>query len=139
MIVGPYQGNPRAFRLAGIAGVAGLVLTAIGGLVFDPRRALFAYLVAFVYWIGIAVGALILVGALHASSARWSVVLRRFVESIPAVLPLFVVLFVPIVLGRAHLFPWAGGALEGELAKAVAHKRAWLSTPLSRAAAVSRA
>ena len=69
--------------LSAATGLAGLALTLVGGLVFDPRRALFSYLVAFVYWIGIALGALILLGALHASNARWPVVLRRFLETVP--------------------------------------------------------
>jgi hypothetical protein len=129
MIVGPWQGSQRAVRIAGIAGLVGLLLTAIGGFAVDPRRALFAYLVAFLYWIGIAIGALILLGSLHASNARWSVVLRRFLESVPAVLPLFVVLFIPIVLGREHLYPWTSTHLEGELAHAVEHKRPWLNLP----------
>jgi hypothetical protein len=129
MTLTPFQGGQRVVRLAGIAGAAGLALTAMGGLVFDARRALFAYLVAFVYWLGIVLGALIFLGALHASNARWSVVLRRFLESVPLVLPLFAVLFIPIVLGRAHLFPWTSASLEGELAHLVEHKRAYLNVP----------
>ena len=106
MTLTPYQGGQKLLRLSAAAGAAGLAVTALGGLVFDPRRALHAYLVAFVYWLGIALGALILLGAFHASNARWPVVLRRFLEHVTQVIPLFVLLFVPIALGRAHLFPW---------------------------------
>jgi hypothetical protein len=80
MNLAPWQGGRRLTTLAGGAGVAGLALTAIGALAFDARRALFSYLVAFVYWLGITLGALILLGAFHAANARWPVVLRRFVE-----------------------------------------------------------
>jgi hypothetical protein len=128
MTLGPWQGGRRLITLAGGAGAAGLVLTLVGGLAFDARRALFSYLVAFVYWVGIAVGALILLGAFHAASARWPVVLRRFVETVPQALPAFVVLFVPVALGLRLLFPWADPhGLEGELAHAVHHKAAWLN------------
>ena len=81
MTLTPYQGGGKLLRLSGAAGVAGLVIAALGGVLGDPRRALFGYLVAFVYWLGIALGALILLGAFHASNARWPVVLRRFLET----------------------------------------------------------
>ena len=100
----PYTGGLRLARSAALAGGAGLLVTAVGGAAFDARRALYAYLVAFTYWLGIAVGALILLSAFHASNARWPVVLRRFVEHLPAVIPLFVVLFLPILFGRRRSF-----------------------------------
>ncbi len=125
----PYTGGRRLALAAAAVGVAGLGLTAAGAAL-DPRRALFAYLVAFVYWLGIALGALILLGAFHAANARWPVVLRRFLEHLPAVLPLFLVLFVPILLGRHQLFPWSQPeALEGELRHLVEHKRPYLNLP----------
>jgi hypothetical protein len=128
MTLAPYQGGRRLLGLAAAVGAAGLGLTLAGGLLFDARRALFAYLVAFVFWIGLALGALILLGAFHASSARWPVVLRRFLETVPQTLPLFVVLFVPIALGMEHLFSWSDPhALTGELAHAVHGKLPYLN------------
>ncbi len=127
----PFTGGRRLVLQAAVVGAVGLAVTALGAAAFDARRALYAYLVAFVYWLGIALGALILLGAFHASNARWPVVLRRFVEHVPAVLPLFVVLFVPLVLGARHVFPWSAGAdaFEGELRHLVEHKHAWLNLP----------
>jgi len=128
MTLSPWQGGRRLAVLAGGIGAAGLLLTLAGAFVSGPRRALFAYLVAFAYWLGIALGALILLGALHASNARWSVVLRRFLETVPLVVPVFVLLFLPIALGMRHLYPWFDPhALEGELAHAVEHKTAYLN------------
>ena len=130
MKLGPWEGGVRARNLAGAVGAAGLALTLVGGMVGDPRRALWAYLVAFVYWLGLAVGALILLGSFHAASAKWPVVLRRFLEALPASLPLFVVLFVPILVGMRHLFPWVdAAALPEKVRKAVEHRGAWLSVP----------
>jgi hypothetical protein len=130
MKLGPWEGGARARNLAGAVGAAGLALTLLGGMLGDPRRALYAYLVAFVYWLGLAVGALILLGALHAASSKWSVVLRRFLEALPAALPLFVVLFLPILAGLRHLFSWVDpAALEGEVRHLVEHKRPYLNVP----------
>ncbi len=128
MTLSPYQGGRRLAGLAAAVGAGCLALTLLGGLVFDARRALFSYLVAFVFWVGLALGALILLGAFHASAARWPVVLRRFIETVPLTLPLFVVLFVPIALGMRRLFPWVDPhALEGELAHAVESKLPYLN------------
>ena len=52
-----------------------LVLTAVGALM-DVRRALWAYHFAFTYWAGIGMGALILLGSLHVTKARWAVMVR---------------------------------------------------------------
>jgi hypothetical protein len=128
MTLGAWQGGRRMLTLAGGAGAAGLALTLVGGLVFDARRALFSYLVAFVYWIGIALGALILLGAFHASAARWPVVLRRFLEGVPQSLPAFVVLFLPVAFGMRLLFPWVDPhGLEGELAHLAHHRAPYLN------------
>jgi hypothetical protein len=134
----PYRGGRTLLVRAGALGAAGLVLTAVGGAAFDAKRALFSYLVAYVYWVGIAVGALLLLGALHASSARWSVVIRRFLETVPQSLPAFVLLFVPVALGLGLLYPWTHPhGLEGVMAHAVHHKLPWLNPSffLLRAAA----
>ena len=53
MIAPTFQGGRRLIAIAGAVGAAGLGLTALGGLA-DPRQALASYLVAFVYWVGIA-------------------------------------------------------------------------------------
>ena len=128
MTLDPYQGGRRLAGLAAALAALGLGLTFVGGIAFDARRALFSYLVAFVYWLGLALGTLILLGSLHAASARWPVVLRRFLETVPLTVPLFAVLFVPIALGMPLLFPWADPhALRGELARLVEQKAAYLN------------
>jgi hypothetical protein len=123
----PYTGGRRLATGAAVVAAVGLGLTALGAA-GNPRQALASYLVAFVYWLGLALGALIMLGAFHASKARWPVVLRRFLETIPLTIPLFAVLFVPIALGLKHVFVWVdAGALTGELAKVVAQKAPYLN------------
>ena len=64
-----------------VSGAAGLLLTLVGMLV-SPRPALLAYLVAYVYWLGLAIGAVTLVLAHHTTGAKWHVSLRRFNEDV---------------------------------------------------------
>jgi hypothetical protein len=125
----PFTGGGRLMGIAAGVAAAGLGLTALGGL-SSPRQALASYLVAFVYWLGIALGALIMLGAFHAAKARWPVVLRRFLETIPLTLPLFAILFIPIALGLRHLFVWVAPAgVDAELLHSIEQKRPYLNVP----------
>jgi hypothetical protein len=125
----PFTGGERALRRAGGAAAVLLLLTALGA-VLDLRRTLWAYHVAFVYWAGIALAALLLLMSLHAMKARWATILRRVLETIPLSATLFVLLFVPIALGARQLFGWARPEeLHGELAHLAHHRAPWLNLP----------
>jgi hypothetical protein len=129
MNVARYEGGRTVVRRAGAVAAVALALTALGFLL-DTRRALWGYHVAFVYWAGIALGALVMNMAFHAGKARWYVVFRRVVEVIGASGVLFLVLFLPIALGAGHIFPWVNpGALEGELRHLAEHRHAYLNVP----------
>jgi hypothetical protein len=108
---------------------AGLLLTLVGGLV-SGVRALQAYHVAFVYWAGIALAALIINMTFQAGKARWYVVTRRVLETIPLSGALFLVLFVPVALGLSRLFPWVDPShLDEELRRVVELRRPYLNVP----------
>ena len=71
---------------------------------------LYAYLIAFVFWTTITMGALFFVMIHHISSAKWSVVLRRLAESIMLVLPFMFFFFIPIafdLFGSYYLYEWS--------------------------------
>ena len=124
-----YDGGRNVVGRAALVAVVGLALTLVGGL-FDAQRALWAYHVAFVYWAGIALGALLVNMAFQAGNAKWYVVIRRVLEAIPLSGGLFVVLFIPIVLGASRLFPWMSpGSLDGEMRQLAVHRRPYLNLP----------
>ena len=125
-----FTGGRGPMLAAAAVGAVGLGVTGAGFAV-DTRRALFGYLFAFAYWAGIAVASLLLLGAWHASRARWPVVLRRMLETMAATLPLFALLFLPILVGASHLYPWLGEPppLSEKDLKKLEHKRAWLNQP----------
>src|SRR5690606_20540134 len=111
----------------------GLVFAAIGALgsvvsvALDPRRMLFAWLAAFGSALFAVLAALVLVMILHVVRARWWLVLRPALMGVVETLPAFVVLLLPIAIGRTELYP----ELEVE------HQRTWASAPFffARAAA----
>ena len=132
----------RTFTLAAALGVVGLVLTAIGYGMGGAERPLIlaGYLVAFAYWVGIAIAASIWNAIFHAAAARWMTVFRRVFESMGAAIPIFVLLFVPIVLGMPVLFPWVSPSnkMSHEELELLTHKALWLNIAELRLAEVRR-
>jgi hypothetical protein len=125
----PVFAGGRGLLIASVGvAVAGLGLTAAGGI-SDLKLALSAYLVAFSYWLGLALGALALLMAFHAARARWMVVVRRPLEAMASAIIVFPVLFLPIALGMRSLFPWAGptAGLDEEAVRLLHHRAPYLN------------
>jgi hypothetical protein len=129
-VVQRFEGGKRLLTGSLSLGLAGLIATAIG-FVFDARQALFSYLVGVAYWLGIAVGSLILLASFHASNAKWPVVIRRMLEKMSVACIVFVPLFIPIVLGMKYLFIWASrpANLDAETRALLDHKQLYLNIP----------
>jgi len=72
----------------------------------DWRQFLFSWLVAYLFFLSLALGAAYFVLIQYVTQAGWSIVLRRTAETIMGTLPLFAVLFIPILLGLSALYPW---------------------------------
>jgi hypothetical protein len=124
-----YSGGRTLLLGSAVAGGVGLALTFIG-MAISPRPALLAYLIAFVYWLGLAIGAVTLVLAHHAAGAKWNVTLRRFNETAGAVIPVFVLLFIPLLLGARHIWFWVAPhePISKEMHELLEHKRPFLNT-----------
>ncbi len=87
-------------------GVGGLALSAIG-IAVDPARFFHSYLVAYMFWTTVGLGALFLVMLHYLVNARWSIVIRRLLEAVMATLPAMAILFIPIAAGIHQLYPWS--------------------------------
>lgn len=86
----------------------GLVLSLIGFFAGrDHREFGFAWLLAFMFFLSLCLGALFLVMAHHLFDAGWSVPIRRFCEHIASLLfPWMALLFIPIWFLKKTLYPW---------------------------------
>jgi hypothetical protein len=89
-----------------VAGVVGLVLCAIGFAV-DRDHFFRAYLIGYLFWLGIALGSLALMMVHHQSGGAWGLVIRRILEASSRTIPWMALLFIPILLGMQDLYPWA--------------------------------
>jgi hypothetical protein len=124
----PFRGGGRWLTVGGALGAV-LFLASLGGFAVDAREAFFSYLVAFAYWAGLAMASVILLMMLHATRARWVTVMRRPVEAMAASVPIFILLFIPLLFGLKHLYIWVDPAadLGKETLRLLAHKRPWLN------------
>jgi hypothetical protein len=79
----------------------------------------FSWLLAFMFYLTIALGALFWVVVHHLSDAGWSVATRRFCEHIASLLfPAMAILFIPVALLAKQIFHWLALPRTDELIQA---------------------
>jgi hypothetical protein len=93
-------------RLALVVGVVGAGLMALGYTI-SHEHFFRSYLMAFVFWIGVALGSLAWSMVHHLSGGAWGVVTRRIFEASSRTVPFMALLFLPIAFGVQELYIWA--------------------------------
>jgi hypothetical protein len=91
--------------LLGLVAVVALALCLIGALM-NPHQFSYSWLFAFAFFFTLCAGCFFWTIVHHATDAEWSVVVRRQLENIAALLTVLALLFVPILLLRHHLYAW---------------------------------
>jgi hypothetical protein len=94
----------------------------------NPKQFAFSWLVAFLFFLSLALGALFFVLIHYATQAGWGIVVRRLAENTMGTLPLFALLFVPVTMGMGQLFPWIHEIAEGK-DHVLVGKAPYLNTP----------
>lgn len=134
----PTYAAPDAFiarrRTALLLGLAGLAACALG-LVVDRGHVFRAYLIAYLFWLGIALGSLALMMVHHQSGGAWGLVTRRIFEASSRTLPALALLFLPVLLGMGDLYPWTH-ADHVEHDPVLRHKALYLNVPFFLARAL---
>jgi hypothetical protein len=120
-------GITQARGRALIAGVVGLLLCGIGVIV-SPGHFFRAYLMAYLFWLGVSVGCLALLMVQFLSGGDWGLVIRRPMEAATRTLPALVVLFIPILFGLHSLYPWTNPDVVQE-SSVLQQKQAYLNMP----------
>ena len=117
----------RGSRRAIGVGVAALVGSLAYGMA-HPDQFFRSYLLAFLFWNGLAVGALAILMLQYLTAGAWGIAIRRELEAATRTLPLTAAFFLPIVFGMHRLYEWthADVVAKDELLQ---KKAAYLNTP----------
>jgi hypothetical protein len=119
----------RIQRIALIVGAVALVLCAVGAFL-SPAAFFQAYLMGFLYWLSYPLGALGIVALYHLGGGKWGFPIRRPLEAAMMTLPLFAVLFVPLIFGWTTLYAWARPA-DVAADPILQHKSLYLNVPFA--------
>jgi len=124
----------RVERPALIVGAVGILLSLFGAAI--ARDQFFrSWLLSYLFWFAIALGALPLVMLHHLVGGKWGFATRRILESVTRTLPLMTILFVPVIFGIHSLYEWShDDAVAQDII--LQHKSPYLNTPffIARAA-----
>src|ERR1700756_3813593 len=111
----------------------GFVLCAIGAFV-NYKQFTYSWLLAYMFFLSLGLGGLILVILHHLFDASWSVPIRRFCEHMACLLPYMALLFIPIAANflfadNAHvIYPWIAKIRAHEMDHALASKQPLFTT-----------
>lgn len=96
----------RAGLISLVVGIAGAVLCALG-YGGGSKAFLGSWLVAFLFWLGISLGSLVVCMLHGVTGGGWGLAVRRIAESAYATMPLLALAFVPIAMNVRTLYEWA--------------------------------
>lgn len=118
----------RRMLVLGMVGLAVWAVLAFTGVVpaISRRVAMGAYLIGYLYTLGIGLGGLVMVMIYHLTTGNWGAAIRRVTEAASRTIPLMALLFIPIVVGIPALYEWshAETVAADEL---LHHKQAYLN------------
>ena len=94
----------KIFKVLLFTGVSSLLL-----LFYKNRSAgefYLDYLSVYGYFISLSIGATFLILLMYLTRAGWGIVVKRIPEHIMSLLPIYALLFIPILFGLDHIFEW---------------------------------
>ena len=113
--------GPGVWAPAAVLAAAGTAAFLFGAAGEHPGRAWQAYLINFLLWSSVAQGAVLFAAVTRVTRARWSGPLEGLSGAFAGFFPLSFVLFLVLIFGGPHLFPWVHEELHG--------KESWLNVP----------
>jgi len=117
VIQSAYTPPPEITRVRTLALAVGFLFSAlfIFGWLIDRAQFFHAYLVGFIFWIGLTIGSLALLMLQHLTGGAWGLIIRRVLEAATRTLPLMLILFIPILVGLNHIYPWTNRAAMAQV------------------------
>lgn len=97
------EGYQRRALALGIGGLG----VSLGGWAIAPAHFYHAYLVGFLFWLGIGLGSIGLTLLHHLVGGSWGLMIRRPLEAGATLVIPLAAFFLPIAIGVRTLYPWA--------------------------------
>ncbi len=99
----------RMGRNSLVVGVVAWVALVVCAFIFPHGWLLFlrSWLCAFLFWLGMTLGSLVLLMLQYTSGGNWGRVGRRFWEAAASLTPLMFLCWIPIAIWMKELYPWA--------------------------------
>ena len=91
---------------AALIGAAGILISFVGAAT-STDQFFRSWLLSYLFWFAIALGALPLVMLHHLVGGKWGFATRRILESVTRTLPMMTILFLPVVFGLHNLYEWS--------------------------------
>ena len=124
-VAAPETGRLQTSALGvGVIALAGAVILAFAG----GSQFFQSYLMAYLFWVGLSLGALALMLVQHLAGGSWGALISRPLEAAVSLLPLMGLLIIPLMFGARELFVWTDAAYLAEHAT-VANKTQYLNLP----------
>lgn len=118
-------GSGRRWALG--IGVTCLLLCLFGWFL-EPRQFFISYLLAELFWLGVALGCTAFLMIHYLTGGKWGWPVRRLCEAAAQTLPFLGLLFIPIFFGIHYLYPWAVPARVAA-DPVLQHKHPYMSAP----------
>jgi len=120
-------GLDRFQRGSLVVGLVALTLC-FAGAFHSPVQFFRSYLLAFVFWVGVALGCTAILMLHHMVGGRWGFLLRRLLESGTRTFYLMAVLALPLLFGLRLLYSWADPE-KVKLDPILQYKQPYLNVP----------
>jgi hypothetical protein len=111
--IGQTKVRRLGFASLGI-GCLTLVICVAGALLGAHAPFFRAYLAAYTFYLGIALGGMAILMVYHLTGGAWGFLIRSILEAQTRTIPLIVVLFIPVALGLEPLYAWARPEMVNE-------------------------
>lgn len=89
--------------------LVGLLFLAVSvaGAFFNPNDFFHAYLIGYLFFVGLTLGSLAFLMLQYVTGGAWGVIARRPLEAATRTLPLLALMFIPLGVGVRNLYGWA--------------------------------
>ena len=117
----------RYQHIASFAGLVGLALLIVGFFTSGAQQFLRSYLVGFWMWFGAGAGCLLMLMTQYLTGGAWGIMIRKPLEAGAKTLYLFVLGFLPLLLGHESIYWWT--TKEGQADAMIQAKHLYLNMP----------